>query len=154
MWNVGTWSSDANGEIQPGRAECRKPFYKEGEQTSGPQQSVNAIASSDSQLKGVWESRDAHFTAKATDNILDRNGCWISPGSQAVARWDRTARNRETLPGSRVGQVRAYKVGRLKVRGAGRESERPDVPEKACKTTRWREGLCQENVSSVVLCER
>ena len=33
-----------------------------------------------------------------------------------------------------------YKVGRLKVCGAGRESERPDVPEKACKTTRWREG--------------
>ena len=46
----------------------------------------------------------------------------------------------ETLPGSLVGQVRAYKVGRLKVRGAGRESERPDVPVKACKTTRWREG--------------
>ena len=82
------------GEIQPGRAECRKPFYKEGEQTSGPQQSVNAIASSDSQPKGVRESQDAHFTVKATDNILDRNGCWISPGSQAVARWDRTARNR------------------------------------------------------------
>jgi len=38
------------------------------------------------------------------------------------------------------GKFRAYKVGRLKVRGAGRESERPDVPEKACKTTRWREG--------------
>ena len=32
--------------------------------------------------------------AKATDNILDWNGCWISPGSQAVARWNRAARNR------------------------------------------------------------
>lgn len=51
-----------------------KALYKEGEQTSGPQQSVNAIASSDYQPKGVWESRDAHSTAKATDIILDRNG--------------------------------------------------------------------------------
>jgi hypothetical protein len=38
------------------------------------------------------------------------------------------------------GKDRAYKVGRLKVRGAGRESERSVVPEKACKITRWREG--------------
>jgi hypothetical protein len=38
------------------------------------------------------------------------------------------------------GKDRAYKAGRLKTRGAGRESERSVVPEKACKTTRWREG--------------
>jgi hypothetical protein len=38
------------------------------------------------------------------------------------------------------GKCRAYKVGRLKMRGAGRESERLEVPVKACKTTRWREG--------------
>ena len=38
------------------------------------------------------------------------------------------------------GKDRAYKAGWLKASGAGRESERPVVPEKACKTTRWREG--------------
>ena len=38
------------------------------------------------------------------------------------------------------GEVQAYKVGRLKMRGAGRESERSAVPGKACKKTRWREG--------------
>jgi len=38
------------------------------------------------------------------------------------------------------GKDRAYKAGRLKSRGAGRESERSEVPKKACKTTRWREG--------------
>jgi hypothetical protein len=38
------------------------------------------------------------------------------------------------------GKDRAYKAGRLKSRGAGRESERPVVPRKACKTTRWRKG--------------
>ena len=38
------------------------------------------------------------------------------------------------------GKDRAYKAGRLKSRGARRESERFVVPEKACKITRWREG--------------
>ena len=35
---------------------------------------------------------------------------------------------------------REYKAGVLKFCGAGRESEGPVVPVKACKTTRWREG--------------
>ena len=38
------------------------------------------------------------------------------------------------------GKDRAYKAGRLKSHGARRESERPEVPKKACKTTRRREG--------------
>jgi len=38
------------------------------------------------------------------------------------------------------GKDRGYKAGWLKSRGAGRESEGFVVPEKACKTTRWREG--------------
>jgi len=41
---------------------------------------------------------------------------------------------------AKSGKDRGYKAGRLKSRGAGRESERPEVPRKACKTTRWREG--------------
>jgi hypothetical protein len=38
------------------------------------------------------------------------------------------------------GKDRAYKAGRLKSHGARRESERPILPAKARKTTRWREG--------------
>ena len=38
------------------------------------------------------------------------------------------------------GKDRAYKAGRLKAYGAGRESEGSIVPMKACKITRWREG--------------
>jgi hypothetical protein len=38
------------------------------------------------------------------------------------------------------GKDRAYKAGRLKSRGAGRESEGFIVPGKACSKTRWREG--------------
>ena len=41
---------------------------------------------------------------------------------------------------AKSGKDRAYKAGRLKWSGAGRESEGFVVPEKACKTTRWREG--------------
>jgi hypothetical protein len=39
------------------------------------------------------------------------------------------------------GKDRAYKAGRLKACGAGRESEGPVVPGKACKITRRREGV-------------
>ena len=38
------------------------------------------------------------------------------------------------------GKDRAYKAGRLKANGAGRDSEGSIVPKKARKTTRWREG--------------
>jgi len=41
---------------------------------------------------------------------------------------------------AKSGKDRAYKAGRLKANGAGRESEGSIVPKKACKTTRWREG--------------
>ena len=41
---------------------------------------------------------------------------------------------------AKSGQDRAYKAGWLNSHGAGRESERPIVPGKACKKTRWREG--------------
>jgi hypothetical protein len=68
------------GEIRPGRAECRKPFNKEGEQTNGPQQSVNAIASTKYQPKGVREGRAAHVTAKAIDSILDPERMLELPG--------------------------------------------------------------------------
>src|SRR5579862_9593210 len=101
-----------SGEIRPCQAECRKPLNR-GEQTSGPQQSVNAIASSNYQPKGVWEGRAAHVTAKATDSILDRNECWTSPGSQAVARRDRAMRNRRDPPW----QPSRAKTGRIRPEG-------------------------------------
>ena len=41
---------------------------------------------------------------------------------------------------AKSGKDRAYKAGRLKARGARRESEGFVVPAKACSKTRWREG--------------
>ena len=43
-------------------------------------------------------------------------------------------------PAAKSGKDRAYKAGRLKSHGAGRESEGFVVPEKACMITRRREG--------------
>jgi hypothetical protein len=41
---------------------------------------------------------------------------------------------------AKSGKDRWYKAGRLKSSGAGRESEGLEVPTKARKITRWREG--------------
>lgn len=41
---------------------------------------------------------------------------------------------------AKSGKDRAHNAGRQKASGARRESERFIVPEKACNTTRWREG--------------
>jgi hypothetical protein len=51
-----------------------------------------------------------------------------------------SAEQERPSPAASSGKDRVHKAGRLKVRGAGRESEGFVVPAKACKTTRWREG--------------
>ena len=50
------------------------------------------------------------------------------------------AEQERPYPAAESGKDRAYKAGRLKANGAGRESEGSIVPVKACKITRWREG--------------
>lgn len=51
-----------------------------------------------------------------------------------------SAEQERPSPAASSGKDRSYKAGRLKSRGAGRESEGSVVPVKPCKTTRWREG--------------
>jgi len=53
---------------------------------------------------------------------------------------EKKAEQERPYPAVESDKDRAYKAGRLKVRGAGRESEGFIVPVKACKKTRWREG--------------
>ena len=50
------------------------------------------------------------------------------------------AEQERPYPAAKSGKDRAYKAGRLKAHGAGRESERSIVLKKACNTTRRREG--------------
>jgi hypothetical protein len=61
------------GEIRPGRAECQKPFYGKG-----AKQRAATISERNSLVtllaERCLEGRAAHVTAKATGNILDRNG--------------------------------------------------------------------------------
>ena len=52
----------------------------------------------------------------------------------------RIAEQERPYPAAKSGKDRVYKAGRRKARGAGRESEGCVVPEKACNTTRRREG--------------
>ena len=51
-----------------------------------------------------------------------------------------SAEQERPYPAVSSGKDRAYKVGWLKTRGAGRESERSVVPRKARNITRQREG--------------
>jgi hypothetical protein len=53
---------------------------------------------------------------------------------------EKNAEQERPCPAVESDKDRAYKAGRLKARGAGRESEGFVVPVKACNTTRWREG--------------
>jgi hypothetical protein len=102
---------------------------------------VNAIASSYYQPKGVWESRAAHVTAKATDSILGSERMLDLPGVPGGGTLGNSnAEQERPYLAAKSGKGRGYKAGRLKARGAGRESERSIVPAKACSKTRWREG--------------
>ena len=117
------------------RAGRQKPSVRR-EQRSGPQHKVNAAASTDLQ----WESRAAHFTAKATDDILQPDGVSYLSGVWAVARFKRFVRNRRdpTRPPT-YGKDPRYKA-MLKSEGVGRESEGFIVLLKAVKINRRREG--------------
>ena len=53
---------------------------------------------------------------------------------------EKNAEQERPYPAAESGKDRAYKAGRRKARGAGRESEGFVVPMKACSKTRRREG--------------
>jgi hypothetical protein len=78
----------AGGVIPLARAGCRKPLRRE--QARGPQRYVNAAASTEEQ----WESRVAHFTAKAMFRGPVPERPRGLPGVGAVARAQGSMRNR------------------------------------------------------------
>src|SRR5215467_7212024 len=94
----------SQGEIRAARRSVESPC-KRGEQISGLQQGVNAIASTDYQPKGVWESRAAHVTAlgnrqhSGPERMLDSSR---GPRRRRVEK--EQGGTGETLPGSLVGQ--------------------------------------------------
>lgn len=129
----------ARREIHVSRAGRREPS-KRREQGRGPQRVVNAEqASLDSQPKGAWESRAAHFTAKAMHTTQEPERVVGLPGVLAVARGDSSMRNRRG-PTRQPTSGTADRISEIvKSGGAGRESEGVVVPVKGA-TNAWREG--------------
>ena len=71
--------------------------------------------------------------------MLDLRGVGVPSGPGGTQGQSNAEQERPYLAAV-SGKDLAYKAGWLKARGARRESERSEVPAKACKTTRWREG--------------
>jgi len=69
------------------------------------------------------------------ERLLDLSGVW---GGGTFPK--KSAEQERPYLAAKSGKDRAYKTGRLKAHGTGRESEGFIVPRKACKITRWREG--------------
>jgi hypothetical protein len=131
----------AGGEIRPYEAECQEPLKERGARKRAAiisERCSHVIFSAERCLKGP--SRSCHGEGNRQhsgkpDGMLDLSGV-LGGGTfpKKMAEQERPS------PAASSGKDRAYKAGRRKTHGAGRESEGFVVPEKACNTTRWREG--------------
>jgi len=130
-----------SGVIRPRRAECPKPLKERGANQRAAtisERNSLVILSAERCLGGP--SRSCHGEgnrqhSRKPERMLDLPG--VSGGGTLGKS---NAEQERPSPAALSGKDRAYKAGWPKSRGAGRESERPEVPRKACKTTRWREG--------------
>jgi hypothetical protein len=128
------------GAIRPSRAECRRPWKDRGANrraaTNGERNSL-VILSAEGCLGGPSRSYHGEGDRQhpGPERVLDLPG--VAGGGTLGQS---SAEQERPYPAAWSGKDRTYKAGRLKSDGAGRESERPVVPVKARKTTRWREG--------------
>jgi hypothetical protein len=129
------------GEIRPNEAERQKPLKQRGARKRAATLSEGCSLvrlSAERCLKGPSRSYHGEGNRQHSarpEGVLDLSGV-VGGGTfpKSVAEQERPS------PAAESGKDRAYKAGRWKVRGAGRESEGFVVPMKACNTTRWREG--------------
>ncbi len=128
------------GEILSSRAEYQEPLKERGANRRAAtisERNSLVILSAERCLGGP--SRSFHGEGNrqhpGTERVLDLPG--VAGGG--TSGQNRAEQERPYLA-AWSGKDRGYKAGRLKSHGAGRESERSEVPKKACKTTRWREG--------------
>src|ERR1051325_1984760 len=128
------------GEIRPCRAECRKPLKERGANrraaTISERNSLD-IFSADRCSGGPSRSFHGEGTRQHSgpERVLDLAG--VSGGG---TQGQSNVEQERPYLAAESGKDRAYKARRLKSHGARRESERPVVPTKARKITRWREG--------------
>jgi len=131
----------AGGEIRPHEAECRKPLKQRGARKRAAtfsERCSHVIFSAERCLKGPSRSCRGEGNRQHSgepERMLDLSG--VLGGGTFPKK---NAEQERPSPAAMSGKDRAYKAGRLKVRGAGRESEGFVVPMKACNTTRRREG--------------
>jgi len=126
--------------MRPCRAECRKPLKERGARGRAATNSErNSLVKLSAERCLGGPSRSCHGEGNrqhpGPERMLNLPGV---PGG-GTSRHSRAEQERPYLA-ALSGKDRAYKAGWLKPRGAGRESERSVVPEKACSQTRWREG--------------
>ena len=130
----------AEGEIRPTEAECRKPLKERGaNQRAATISERNSLVKLSAERCLGGPSRSCHGEGNrqhpGPKRMLDLLGV---PGGGTLGK-SNTEQERPSLA-ARSGKDRGYKAGWLKSCGARRESEGFEVPEKPCKTTRWREG--------------
>ena len=128
------------GEIRPSRAECQEPLKERGANRRAATISErNSLVKLSAERCLGGPSRSCHGEGNrqhsGTERVLDLPG--VSGGGTLGKN---NAEQERPYLAAESGKDRWYKAGRLKASGAGRESEGPIVPRKACKTTRWREG--------------
>ena len=128
------------GEIRPIRAECQKPLKeREANQRAAPISERNSLVKFSAERCLGGPSRSCHGEGNrqhsGAERVLDLLGV---AGGGTLAQSN--AEQERPCLAAPSGKDRAYKAGGLKSHGARRESERPAVPAKARKTTRWREG--------------
>ena len=127
-------------EIPPVRAGRPKPLQETGARkraATSSERCSHVIVSAERRLKGP--SRSCHGEGNrqqfGPEELLDLSG--VRGGGTFP---EKSVEQERPYLAAESGEDRAYKAGRPKSRGAGRESEGFVVPKKACKTTRWREG--------------
>jgi hypothetical protein len=127
-------------EMPPARAGRQKPLQKTGARKRAATMSErcsHVIFSAERCLKGPSRScrGEGNRQHPGPERTLDLSG--VAGGGTFP---EKSAEQERPYLAAKSGEDRGYKAGRLKSRGAGRESEGSVVPAKACKITRWREG--------------
>ena len=128
------------GEILTARAGRQKPVKEQGARKRAAtlsERCSHVIVSAERCLKGPSQSchGEGNRQQSGPEGLLDLSG--VMGGGTFPKK---SAEQERPYLAAQSGEDRAYKAGRPKSRGAGRESEGFVVPVKACKTTRWREG--------------
>jgi hypothetical protein len=128
------------GEILKARAGRQKPVKEQGARKRAAtlsERCSHVILSAERCLKGPSRScrGEGNRQQSRPERLLDLSG--VEGGGTFP---EKNAEQERPYLAAPSGKDRMHKAGRRKACEAGRESEGFIVPEKACKTTRWREG--------------